>query len=188
MQASVCASPGKAEGGTGKPPPQKKVEKNKTTEGGGGGARKQPTATEPPANTTRGGQTPLHKAPKTGPPKRHRGTTKPKPATPSQEQRPTGKRDNETSRHTPRKKRKKKGGGGQQPSQRERGWGDRDHKARDRDTQQKKTKSAKNTPRQPSQEGLGTAETRAQHTRPHRTPEPEMAGGKRGAQGTTHVP
>ena len=52
----------------------------------------------------------------------------------------------------------------------------------------RKNKSAKNTPRQPSQEGLGTAETRAQHTRPHRTPEPETAGGKRGAHETTHVP
>ena len=48
--------------------------------------------------------------------------------------------------------------------------------------------SAKNTPRQPSQEGLCTAETRAQHARPHRTPEPETAGGKRGAHETTHVP
>ena len=54
MRASACASPGKAEGGTGRPPPIKKT----TTEGGGGGARKQPTATKPPANTTRGGQTP----------------------------------------------------------------------------------------------------------------------------------
>ena len=53
---------------------------------------------------------------------------------------------------------------------------------------ERKNKSAKNTPRQPSQEGLGTAEARAQHTRPHCTPEPETAGGKRGAHETTHVP
>ena len=77
----------------------------------------------------------------------------------------------------------------QQPNPKERGWGDRDHKARDRDTQQPiQKKSAKNTPRQPSQEGRGTAETRAQHTRPHREPEQETAGGKRGAHETTHVP
>ena len=77
----------------------------------------------------------------------------------------------------------------QQPSPKGRGLGDSDHKARDRDTQQpKKIKSAKNTPRQPSQEGRCTAETRAQHARPHRTPEPETAGGKRGAHETTHVP
>ena len=60
---------------------------------------------------------------------------------------------------------------------------------RDRDTKKKRKKQKrKNTPRQPSQEGLGTAETRAPHTRPHRTPEPETAGGKRGAHATTHVP
>ena len=49
-------------------------------------------------------------------------------------------------------------------------------------------KKKKNTPRQPSQEGLGTDDTGAQHTRPHRAPEPETAGGKRGAHETTHVP
>ena len=51
-----------------------------------------------------------------------------------------------------------------------------------------KAKKKKNTPRQPSQDGLGTGETRARHTRPHRAPEPETAGGKRGAHKTTHVP
>ena len=53
MRASACASPGKAEGGTGRPPPPKKKKG-----GEGGGAREQPTATKSPANTTRGGQTP----------------------------------------------------------------------------------------------------------------------------------
>ena len=102
MRASACASPGKADGGTGRPHPQKTKKKQR---GEGGGARKKPTATKLPANTTRGGQTPRQKAPKTGPPKRHGGTTQPKPATPSHEQRPTGKRDTETSRHTrPKKK------------------------------------------------------------------------------------
>ena len=61
--------------------------------------------------------------------------------------------------HRNGKKKKKEG---HQPSPKERGWRDRDHKARKKKT--KKNKSAKNTPRQPSQEGLGTAETRAQHT------------------------
>ena len=60
MRASACASPGKAEGGTGSPPPKKKNNRG----GRGEGARKQPTATKLPANTTRGGQTP--------PPRRHR--------------------------------------------------------------------------------------------------------------------
>ena len=164
----------------GPPRPQKKTKNNR---GGRGGARKQPTAIKPPANTTRGGKPPPpQKAQKTGPPKRHRGTIQPKPATPSQEQRPTGKRETETCRHTHKKKKKS-----QQPGPKERGWGDRNHKARDRDTKQKK-KSAKNTPQQPSQERLGTAEMPAQHARPHRTPEPETAGGKPSAHETTHVP
>ena len=51
-----------------------------------------------------------------------------------------------------------------------------------------KAKKKKNTPRQPSQDGLGTGETRARHTRPHRALEPETAGGKRGPHETTHVP
>ena len=52
-----------------------------------------------------------------------------------------------------------------------------------------KTKAQKkNTPRQPSQERLGTGEIRAKHTRPHCAPEPETAGGKQGAHETTHVP
>ena len=91
-------------------------------------------------------------------------------ATISQEQRPTGKRDTETSR----KKKKKES---QQPSPKERGWGDRDHKAGDGNTQKKE-----------KEEGLGTAKTRAQHTGLHCTPETETAGGKQGAHATTHVP
>ena len=94
-----------------------------------------------------------------------------------------GKRDTETSRHTPRKREKrasnparKKGDGGTGTTRPGTG------------TPSKKKKNAKNTPRQPSQERLGTAGTRAQHTRPHRTPEPETAGSKRGAHATTHVP
>ena len=119
------------------------------------------------------------------PQKRHRGTTQPKPATPSQEQRPNGKRDTEICRHTPRKKKRasspgrKKGDGGTGTTRPGTGTpSNRHHKA-------KKKKSAKNTPRQPSQEGRGTAETRAQHPRPHRTPEPETAGGKRSARNHT---
>ena len=168
--------PGKAEGRTGNPSPPKK------TDGEGGGARKQPRATKPPANTTRCGPTPPQKAPKTGPPKRHGGTTQPKPATQSQEQRPTGERDAETCRHTPRKKKRASG-----PA-RKKGDGGTGTTRPGTGTPCKTKKSAKNTPRQPSQEGLGTAGTRAQHAPPHRTPEPETAGGKRGAHETTHIP
>ena len=176
LNAGQCVrQPGKAGGGTGSPPPPEKKK-----EGGGGGAQKQPTVTKPPANTTRGGRTPPPEGTKHRTPEEARGDHQAK--TGNTKQRPTGKRDTETCRHTPRKKKKS-----QQPSPKERGWGDRDHKARDRDSGQRK-KSAKNTPRQPSHEGLGTAETRAQHARPHRTPELETAGGKRGTHEATHVP
>ena len=84
----------------------------------------------------------------------------------------------------------------QQPSPKERGWGDRDHTARDRDSQaptpqsqtktRQKKKRKKNTPRQPNKEGRGTAETRAQHARPHTAPQPGKAGNKQGARTDTH--
>ena len=62
-------------------------------------------------------------------------------------------------------------------------------KPRKKKKRKEKTKAKKkNTARQPSQDGLGTGETRARHTRPHRAPEPETAGGRRGAHETTHVP
>ena len=88
--------------------------------------------------------------------------------------------------HTTKKEKKS-----QQPSPKERGWGDGDHKAwanQHHKAKMKEKKSAKKTPRQPSQERRGTAETQAQHARPHRTPEPETAGGKQSAHETTHVP
>ena len=166
------------------PPPRKE----KRTEGGGGGARKQPRATKPPTNTTRGGQTPPPEGTEDRTPKEAQGdhpakTGNTKPGTAAHREK--GHRNMQT--HTTRKKKERA-----QPSPKERGWGDRDHRARDRDTQQptpqKKNRSAKNTPRQPSQAGRGTAETRAQHACPHRTPEPETAGGKRSAHETTHVP
>ena len=181
LNAGRCVrQPGKEEGRTGSPPHPKK--KNR---GGRGGVGRENSPQPPNRQPTppEAAKPPPKEAQKTGPPKRHGGTSQPKPATPSQKQRPTGKRDTETCRHTPQKKKKR-----QQPSPKERGWGDRDHKARDRGTQQKKKKKrAKNTPRQPSHRGLGTAQTRAQHARPHRTPEPETAAGKRGAHETTHV-
>ena len=93
--------------------------------------------------------------------------------------RTTGKRDTEKKKKKPRatSPARKKGNGGTGTT-----------KPGKKNKKKRKNQSAKNTPRQPSQEGLGTGETRAQHTRPHRTPEPETAGGKRGAHETTHVP
>ena len=180
LNAGQCVGqPRAGRGRNRQPPPPKK----KQQRGEGGGRKNCPQRPNRPPTPPEAANPPPQGAPKTGPPKRHRGTTQPKPASPSQEQRPTGKRDTETCRHTPRKKkepaaqpeRKRMGGQGPQgPGQ--------GHPAK------KQKKSAKNTPRQPSQEGLGTVETRAQHARPHRTPEPETAGGKRGAHETTHVP
>ena len=96
------------------PPPQKKQQR-----GEGGGRKNSPQSpNRPPTPPEAAKPPPPRKAPKTGPPKRHRGTTQPKPATPSQGQRPSGKRDTETCRHTPRKKKRassparKKGDGG----------------------------------------------------------------------------
>ena len=151
MRASACASPGKAEGGTGRPPPPKK----KQPRGEGGGARKQPTATKPPANTTRGGQTPHPEGTEDRTPKEGQGdhqakTGNTKPGTAAHREK--GHRNNKT--HTKKKKKKS-----QQPSPKERGWGDRDHKARDRDTQQptqqskKKKKAHKTHPDNPATEG-----------------------------------
>ena len=127
------------------PPPQKK------TEGGGGKG----------AKTAHSRQTARqhHQRRPNPPPRRHRrqdpqrgtgGPSTKKPATPSQEQRPTGERDTET------KKKKKES---HQPSPKERGWGDRDHKARDRNTQKKKkerkkkTKAQKTHPDSPARKG-----------------------------------
>ena len=46
-------------------------------------------------------------------------------------------------------------------------------------------KKQKHTPRQPNHERRGTAGTRAQHARPHSTPQPGKAGNKQGARKNT---
>ena len=180
MQASTCASPGKAEGGTGKPPPPPK--KTKKREGGGGKGTKtahshqttrqhhQRRPNPPPEGTE--DRTPTE-AQGDHPPKT--GNTKPVTAAHGKE----GHRNEKKKKREPPAQPERKGMEGQGPQS---------PGQRKKETKKKKRKSAKNTPRQPSQEWLGTAETRAQHTRPHRTPEPETAGGKRGAHETTHVP
>ena len=50
------------------------------------------------------------------------------------------------------------------------------------------THTTARTPQLPNQEGRGTAETRAKHTRPHSTPDQGEAGYKRGAHTHTHTP
>ena len=157
------------------PPPEKKKRR-----GEGEKARKQPTAAKPPANTTTGGQIPPRRHRRQDP---HRGTGGPPTQNRQHQASNSGPRGKGTPKRTKKKKRatspaRKKGDGGTGTTRSE----------TEKKRKKRKNKSAINTPRQPSQKGLGTAGTRAQHTRPHRTPEPETAGGKRGAHETTHVP
>ena len=168
--------------GRGKPPPPPPPKKKRRGEGEK--ARKQPTAAQPPANSTTGGQPPPpeeKKKKKRGtpaeaqanhPPKT--GNTKPVTADHGEK----GQKKKEKKKREPPAQPERKGMEGQGPQSPEK------KKKKKRKNQRKK----KNTPRQPSQDGLGTGETRARHTRPHRAPEPETAGGKRGAHETTHVP
>ena len=181
LNAGQCVRhPRKGRGRNRQPPPPPQ---NKKQRGEGGGARKQPTAAKPPANTTRGGQTPRPEGTEDRTPKEAQGDHPAKPGNTkpgTAAHREKGHRNMQT--HTTKKKEpaaqpERKGMGGQGPQGPGQG-----HPATDT-----KKKSAKNTPRQPSQEGRGTAETRAQHARPHRTLEPETAGGKRNAHETTHV-
>ena len=69
MRASACASPGKAEGGTGSPPPRKKKHRG----GRWGGRENSPQPPNRPPTPPEAAKPPTQKAPKTGPPKRHRG-------------------------------------------------------------------------------------------------------------------
>ena len=43
-------------------------------------------------------------------------------------------------------------------------------------------------PNTPPRRGGAQPKPKPQHARPHRTPEPEMAGGRRSAHATTHIP
>ena len=136
MQASACANPGKAEGGTGKPPPPQKKK-----EGGGGKGTK--TAHSRP--TTR-----QHHHRRPGPRPRKRKKKK-KGGTPPEAQGDhppkTGNTKPVTANHGEKghgkKKQKKKES--HQPSPKERGWRDRDHKARKKKKRKKKPKRKKKT-------------------------------------------
>ena len=94
INAGHCVhQPREGRGRNRQPPPPKK-------NGGGRGKRRENSPLPPnrPPTPPEAAKPPPQKAPNTGPPKRHRGTTHPKPASPSQEQQPTGKRDTETSK------------------------------------------------------------------------------------------
>ena len=162
-------------------PPQKKKRK------GGGKGKRHENSPQPPNHPP----TP----PQAARPPPQKKEKKKKGGTPAEAQAnhppKTGNTKPVTADHGEKGQKKKKKKESHQPSPKERGWRDKDHKARKKKKKRKektKAKKKKNTPRQPSQDGLGTGETRARHTRPHRAPEPETAGGKRGAHETTHVP
>ena len=92
MPTSVCASPGKAEGGTRRPPPNKKR---------GGGARTAHSRQTAQQHRKRRPNPPTRRHRRQDPSKGHRGTMQLKPATPSQEKQPTGKGDTQNARtHT----------------------------------------------------------------------------------------
>ena len=187
MRASACASPGKAEGGTGSPPPEKKKQ------GGRGGGER----TAHSHQTTRQ----HHKRRPNPPPRRHRrqdpqrGTGGPLSQNGQHQARnsgPTGKGTpkNADRHHAGQKKTKrdssparKKGNGGTGTTRPRTGTAsNRHHKAQPKHAKKNET----NTPRQPIQEGRGTAETRAQHAGPYTAPQPGMAGNKRGARTNMH--
>ena len=187
MQASACASPGKAEGGTGRPP-----QKEKKTGGEEGGARERPTAGKPPANTTRGGQTPHPEGTEDRTPKEAQGdhpakTGNTKPGTAALRE----KGHQNTQTHTTLEKKKS-----QQPSSNERGWGNRDYKARDRDSQRPTPQSRSKTPPPPKKthpdnpiKKGGTQQGRAhKHAPPHSTPNQEVQETTRDGRTSTLTP
>ena len=227
MPTSACASPGKAEGGTGRPPPPKKKQ--------GGGRENGP---HPPNRLTtpqEAAKPPIQTAPKIGPPKgspgdhlaktrntkpgaaahrekahpkhadtHHAGTEKankqktqpgregmggqrqrnPRPGQPATD---TTKPRHDTS-SAPRPKKKPKGRGGANPTDGNTRTPPRHRRPPRKGGGKRGTRTTALTPQQPDQEGRGTAETRAQHARPHSTPQPGKAGYKRGAHTNTHTP
>ena len=190
LNAGQCVrQPREGRGRNRQPPPPKKKQRGEE-----GGRENSPQPPNHPQTPPEAAKPPTQKAPKTGPPKRHRGTTRPKPATPSQEQRPTGKSHTKTCRHTPRKKEKepaaqpeRKGIGGQGPQGPGQG-----HPATETTKQKKKRK--KHTPttqprraghsRDPclartptshtgTENGGGQVERARNHTRPISRPKPK---------------
>ena len=160
-------------------PPQKKKKK------GGGKGRRHENSPQPPNHPP----TPPQAA---RPPPRKKKKKRGTPAEAQANHPPTtGNTKPVTADHGEKGQKKKKKKKREPPAQPERkgmeGQGPKSPEKKKKRKEKTKAKK-KNTPRQPSQDGLGTGETRAQHTRPHRAPEPETAGGKRGAHETTHVP
>ena len=189
LNAGQCErQPREGRGRNRQPPPIKKQR------GEGGGRENSPQPPNRPPTPPVAAKPPTQKATKTGPPKRHWGTTQPKPATPSQEQRPTGKRNTETCRHTPRKRNRassparKKGDGGTGTTRPGTGTpSNRHHKAKKKKrkkhtatTQPRRAGHSRDpgpartpTPHTRTGNGEGQAERARNHTRPINRPKPK---------------
>ena len=117
LNAGQCVrQPREGRGRNRQTPPKKK------RGGGGGGHENAPQPPHRPPTPQETAKPPAQKAPKAGPPKGHRGTTQPKLARPSQEQRPSGKMDAQNAQTDATQKKKepathpqKEGTGGQGP-------------------------------------------------------------------------
>ena len=211
MRATACASPGKAEGGTGRPPP-----KNEKRGGRGGGKRTAHSHQTACQHHKRRPNPPPRRHQRQDPKERHRGTTQPKPATPRQEQRPVRKRDAETCRHTTHGKEKKrepaaqherKGMRGQGPQGPGQGQQATDTTKPNQDTPKKKRK--KHTPttqprraghsrdpgpartpthRTPARKGGEQAGPAHKHALPHSTPNQEVQETTRDGRTSAHTP
>ena len=165
----VC-QPRKGRGRNRQPPPQKE-----NREGEGGGRENSPQPPNRPPTPPEAAEPPPPEVTEDRTPKEAQGdhpakTGNTKPRTAAHREKGHRNMQTHTKKKEPAAEPERKGMGGQGPQGPRQG-----HPATDTT---KKTKSAKNTPRQPSQEKRGTAETRALHARPHRTPEPETAGGQ----------
>ena len=147
LNAGQCVrQPGKAEGGTGSPPPPPPPKKNRRGRGAGENSPQPPNRRPTPPEAANPPPPPEGTQDRT--PEEARGdypakTGNTKPGTAAHREK--GHRNMQT--HTTEKKKKS-----QQPSPKVRGWGDRDHKARDRDTQQRK-KTQKKHPNNPATKG-----------------------------------
>ena len=169
MRASACASPGKAEGETGRPPPEQK------TGGGGGRGKRTADSHQTACQHHKRRPNPHPESTEERTPKEAQGnhpakTGNTKPGTAAHREK--GHRNMQThttleKKRAPAAQPERKGMGAQGPPGPGQGQPATNTRKLNQDTP--KTKPAENTPRQPNQEGWGTAETRAQHARAHTT-------------------
>ena len=177
---------------------------------------KSPQPPNRPPTPQEAAKPPTQKAPKTGPPKRHRGTTQPKTATPSRRQRSTAKKGHRNMQtHTTLKKQKKepaaqperKGMGGQGPQAPGQGQPATDTTKPNQDTPKKKRKKHTQTTkrrraghsqdpgpartpthRTPARKGKEQAGRAHKHAPPHSNPNQEVQETTRDGRTITDTP